>query len=309
MSGSQTTNGKAYEHAIANELASKLNVPITEDNSSEFARRCFALCSQSVQKKFQRTAETAVEVILEQEPWLVEAEDVNIKLQPDKAGVRGDVRDILVTSVSGRTVGISCKTNHEALKHPRLSGSADFVSLWQIDPSGCCPTYWNAIRPIFAELSEIRVRSDGKALWEDQHDIYGRVYLPVLEAWSKESIRAVKHQGREQDACRGLVQYLFGSHDFYKVIGRHGTSLECNVLGVNFNGTLSTKRSRLPTNLLGIDNNDGGQNSRIMRFDKGFSLSFRIHSASKRIEPSLKFDINALSLPTALFFQHTETVS
>jgi HaeIII restriction endonuclease len=37
---------------------------------------------------------------------------------------------------------------------------------------------------------------------------------------------------------------------------------------------------------------------------EGWQISFRIHNASSRIEPSLKFDINLVSAPHTLFTNH-----
>ena len=42
------------------------------------------------------------------------------------------------------------------------------------------------------------------------------------------------------------------------------------------------------------------QDTLVMTFDQGWQISFRIHSASTMIEPSLEFDINLVGLPTAM---------
>lgn len=39
----------------------------------------------------------------------------------------------------------------------------------------------------------------------------------------------------------------------------------------------------------------------MVTFDEGWQLSFRIHSASTRLESSLKFDINMVSNPHSIF--------
>ena len=38
--------------------------------------------------------------------------------------------------------------------------------------------------------------------------------------------------------------------------------------------------------------------------NEGWQISFRIHNASSRVEPSLKFDINLVSAPHSLFTNH-----
>ncbi len=39
----------------------------------------------------------------------------------------------------------------------------------------------------------------------------------------------------------------------------------------------------------------------LVTMNEGWQISFRIHSASSRIEPSLKFDINLVSASQSLF--------
>ncbi len=38
--------------------------------------------------------------------------------------------------------------------------------------------------------------------------------------------------------------------------------------------------------------------------DEGWQISFRIHNASSKVEPSLKFDINLIGQPPALYTHH-----
>ena len=45
----------------------------------------------------------------------------------------------------------------------------------------------------------------------------------------------------------------------------------------------------------------GSKTTVIVVFDNDWALSFRIHNASSRIEPSLKFDINLIKSPKNLF--------
>jgi hypothetical protein len=49
---------------------------------------------------------------------------------------KGDVRAVVIKCKAAK-IGISCKTNHDAFKHARLSGEADFVKTWGLAPAGC----------------------------------------------------------------------------------------------------------------------------------------------------------------------------
>ena len=49
-----------------------------------------------------------------------------------------------------------------------------------------------------------------------------------------------------------------------------------------------------------FDYKEGSSNTLILVLDKGWTISFRIHNASSRIEPSLKFDIQLVGIPSAV---------
>jgi len=52
---------------------------------------------------------------------------------------------------------------------------------------------------------------------------------------------------------------------------------------------------------LDISLKENSQTTLIVQFDEDWEMSFRIHNASSRIEPSLKFDIQLLTMPHSLF--------
>ncbi|MEE0273575.1 MAG: HaeIII family restriction endonuclease [Coprococcus eutactus] len=49
-----------------------------------------------------------------------------------------------------------------------------------------------------------------------------------------------------------------------------------------------------------INNISGSTNAVEMFLDNGWQLSFRIHNASTKVEPSLKFDVQFIGMPTSL---------
>ena len=44
----------------------------------------------------------------------------------------------------------------------------------------------------------------------------------------------------------------------------------------------------------------GSTNTVEMFLDNGWQLSFRIHNASTKVEPSLKFDVQFIGMPTSV---------
>lgn len=97
------------------------------------------------------------------------------------------------------------------------------------------------------------------------------------------------------------VSYLIGNNDFCKVTASTG---QVEIQAFNFKGALAVPKSKYPARIVGIDNLNGGQYSKTIRFSEGYTINFRIHSASSRIEPSLKFDVRAIGFPSRAIYTH-----
>lgn len=293
----QVENGKAFEFAIASAFSQQLDSPIKAGRELELSKRCFEKIELKKQKRFHRSAVTAVAHILQLEDARFGPRPrVRIRFNNDREGQSGDVRDVIVEH-SDIELGVSCKTNHDAFKHSRLSSKIDFVKKWGLSSEGCSDAYWTRIRPVFVELAEIRSASESTALWSRLERVPERFYWPVLDAFETELLRLTGHgAGSAREVTRRLVAYLVGNQDFYKVIDRSKNG-SVEVLAFNFNGTLSVVKTRFPELVIGVDRLNGGQYSKTVRLSRGFTFNFRIHSASSRVESSLKFDVTAVSLP------------
>jgi hypothetical protein len=292
----QVENGKAFEFAVAQTLSHRLSIPVVASEAQRTALSCFEeRISASLRARFKRGASLAASHILEKESArLPELALTQIELAADSRGQSGDVRDVVVTGRNG-SFGISCKTNHDAFKHSRLSGTIDFVKDWGIDPQGCSGDYWDAVSQIFVELRKIRKDSGATALWRDLSSVPERFYWPVLNAFQAELSRLTMTGSPDSGIkTRNLVRYIIGNQDFYKVVVRPE---QVEIQGFNPNGSLSVHNTKLPDHVVGIDTLNGGQYSKTVRFNNGFTFNFRIHSASSRVEPSLKFDVRAVALP------------
>lgn len=300
---SQVANGKAFEYAVATELQKQLEIPVRSGPEVDICKNAFHSVGPEFQRALSGAAEVAVKHVLELERTKLAAATLEeIWIAADDRGQHGDVRDVVIETSVG-PIGISCKNNHAAFKHSRLSGRLDFVKKWGLDEAGCSETYWKEIRPVFAELEVIRKQSNATARWSDLPDVPSRFYWPILDAFDNELTRLSSPRSPiAASVSRNLVMYVVGQLDFYKVIRRpeHVT-----VQGFNFNGTLATNRTRGPSHVIGIDKLNGGQYSKTVRLNRGFTFNFRIHNASSRVEPSLKFDITAISLPpTDIYLNH-----
>ena len=133
MSKKSNNQGRAYEYAWIETLYDSLKkvrrTRIIENTSFRANQIAWENISEDTKKLFKISAEAAVKMILELEPRMEEGHDDELLLEPqkDKAGIQGDVRDIVVRRDSlAWEVGLSIKHNHDAVKHSRLSSNIDF---------------------------------------------------------------------------------------------------------------------------------------------------------------------------------------
>ena len=301
MAASQTTNGKAFEWATADRLSSITSASINKSVASEFAFSCFQSLPTRTQAEMVKAADSAVAHIYYLEHLESAGITGEIEISEDKKGQAGDVRDVILPT-SERTIGISCKNNHDAFKHSRLSGKIDFVNKWGLSKSGCTDIYWSDVNQIFVELDGIRDKSEGVATWKELPNVHALIYKPLMQAFSDEIIRQSNSSAIACKAlCEGMVRYLIGHQDFYKVIRRSSKKL-VEVQGFNLNGSLSCSHSKLPSRVLDIESVSDSTVNLVM--DQGYSFSFRIHSAKSKVESSLKLDITAIGLPQGIYKNH-----
>ncbi|WP_419392707.1 HaeIII family restriction endonuclease [Cytobacillus praedii] len=308
----QTVNGKALEFAFLQSLEQTLspqtNVMVINSSQLQTAQSAYLSLPQTTQQRMRAGADSGINTILQLEPRLIHGNGtLQLSIQPDSAGQAGDVRDVIgVRSTEGWEVGISCKNNHAALKHSRLSATIDIGDSW----FGYMSTadYFQQVVPIFDELSALRTQG---TLWSQIPDKATQYYVPVLNALVDELWRLDRiYPGQ---IPQRLLTYLLGRFDFYKAIvkpGRRTTEIQ----GFNLQGTLnqgatgvrSTLRMphlRLPTRFYDIHFKPNSDNTILIVCDEGWTISARVHNASSRVEPSLKLDVQLVGLPPTIFRQ------
>ena len=310
----QTTNGKAFEYALLNEFSERLKqvtqVTVIKNDIFNNALNCFETFSQKEKDAYSLNASFAVNFLLDIEPRLsnhINQDDIlELEIVADKVGQSGDVRDVLAIRSSQQwEIGISAKNNHRAVKHSRLSNDINFGEKW-IGISAST-NYFATIQPIFDNLSELRTSSKATMKWQSLGDYHSSVYVPILNAFKDELIK-LDRENPGVVASR-LVEYLIGNQDFYKVIkGRNKVEIQA----YNLHGTLNlpfgsikpkakVSKLKLPTRLIEVVFQENSKTTLLVTLNEGWQISFRIHNASSRVEPSLKFDINLVSSPHTLF--------
>ena len=285
-------------------------VLVIENDSFQTAKKCYLSFNDKEQSHYSLVASFAVNFLLDIEPRLsngINDKDVlQLEIVSDKAGQSGDVRDVLaIRSLQKWEIGISAKNNHRAVKYSRLSNDINFGLKW-LNVS-CSANYFEEIKPVFDNLAKLRTASKSTQKWETLGDYHSSVYIPVLDAFRKELL-CLDSQNSGIIAER-LIEYLIGRQDFYKVIkGKNKVEIQA----YNLHGTLNLpfenikpkakiQKLKLPNRLIEVVYQENSKTTLLVTLNEGWQISFRIHNASSRIEPSLKFDINLVSAPHSLF--------
>ncbi|GAA6807614.1 hypothetical protein HpHCM72_09110 [Helicobacter pylori] len=310
MSDKSNNQGRAYEYAWCLALEQKLSVfkkvIVDKQNGFNAANRAYESLEKSLQDRYLESAKQGVLLLLDCEPLLSEVigssqNEITLSLQKDKLGEIGDVRDILIY-FDRFCIGLSIKHNHDAIKHSRLSKDLDFGEKWL--GVGVSQNYKDTIKPLFERLEN--AKKEGM-LWRDFPNKEQEIYAPLLQAFKKEVLRI--DGNKKNKVPQKMVEYLLGKYDFYKAIlleREQKTKLEAYHFHNTLNRSVKNKPkriiplSKLPTRMIYFDFKPKSFNTLELVLDEGWSFSLRIHNASSRVEPSLKFDIKLLSKPESV---------
>ena len=159
MSSKSNNQGRAYEYIFLNVLFDEISkireVWIEKNSSFSASEKAWETLSEEEKEIYKLSALTGVNTVLDLEPLILEKNNdtLNLKIQADDNGKKGDVRDIIIMRENVNwEIGLSLKHNHFAVKHSRLSKKLDFGEKWYNIP--CSEEYWKRVKPIFDFLEE-----------------------------------------------------------------------------------------------------------------------------------------------------------
>jgi hypothetical protein len=306
MSSKSNDFGRAFEYACVIKLDEEISHyrPVSVDEESiEAAKRAWNTIDKEQQETFIMAASAFINTLFDVEPLILESDNdvVKLSINKDSDAEVGDVRDIVITRGAIQwQIGLSMKHNHLAAKHSRLSAKIDFGEKWYGIP--CDASYWNAIRPIFINLVSMKKQN---IAWNEMSNKEYDVYVPLLNAFMSELLRAYT---QDPTLTKRLLSYLLGTCDFYKVVAidsKRITEFQAfNLRGeLNKDGKYTKAKvfipvAELPDEIISMRMKPNSTNTIELYLNKGWSLSFRIHNASTIVEPSLKFDIQFIGVPS-----------
>ncbi len=307
MTKKSNNQGRAYEliclHTLYDKVAKIRPVEIIVNSSYNAAEIAWQTLTPAEQALYTLSAQSTIHTIFALEPNIIEKSEniLRLYIQTDKHGEEADVRDIIIERKDIRwEIDLSIKHNHMAVKHSRLSKDIDFGKKWY--DKLCSKKYWERVNPIFEMLAKEKEKD---TLFEELPSKEDQVYMPLLRAFMEE----ISQQVHEDPTIpKKLVAYLLSKFDFYKVISIDAKRLT-TIQAFNMYGTLnqpssiskpeiSIPRIALPNELLYIDMKKNSKTTAILCFDNGWQFSFRIHNAEKKVNTSLKFDIQLVGMPT-----------
>lgn len=308
MSNKSNNQGRAYEFAwieILNQALSEFGATkIIKNSGLESNRRAWQKISYDRQEIYKISVLSTIKTVFELEPRMIELEndELTLEFQKDGSGIKGDVRDIVIKRKKlDWEIGLSIKHNHDAVKHSRLSHKIDFGSEWF--GKSCSDEYWNAVNPIFDRLKALKA---AKLRWSDIDNKDESVYIPLLQAFMNEIFKSYRE---DKSIPRKMIEYLIGIKDYYKIVSRDDKQLTL-IRTFNMHGTLNkpgkvisaitVPKISLPTELVALKFKNNSKNTIEMYLNNGWQLSFRIHNASTKVEPSLKFDIQFIGMPPSV---------
>ncbi|MEC0379490.1 MULTISPECIES: HaeIII family restriction endonuclease [Bacillus] len=309
--GIQTRNGKALEYAFLQSLSNSLcteQIQILDSDQLTTARDAYLAFDSEKIDDMNKASMAGVMEILKLEPGLLNGEGLlSLAIQQDSKGQTGDVRDVLaMRGFEKWEIGLSCKKDHKAVKHSRLSASIDVGESWFGFKS--TDEYFKNIIPLFKELDELKQKG---LFWRELENKSENFYKPVLEALNNElKVLDGMYPG---EIPKRLLSYLLGRHDFYKaIVDTKNKTTE--IQAFNLYGTLNkiihgnrpklrVPQLKLPKRFYDIHFKEGYNTTLIIVCDEGWTISARIHNASSKVESSLKLDVQIAGLPPTLYRQ------
>lgn len=338
-------NGKAFEYATLVELYRELRdggwdadrIEILNDKNYQNIERAYQMVQKTEDEEdsdgfevfhierqtsdYNRAARVAARYLSMVEPILHENDRLYaiLRAMPDSAGVKGDVRDVdlsIYVDVEHKKqiskIGISCKNNHEAVKHPRITENPDFANEWTNGTYHCSEIFLKGMQEIFERIDDYASRYEKWSLVEDKMDT---IYFPIIKLFVAEikrlGIADEADNEEKQKSAKSFTQmffeYMFGTQDFYKFIKDDGSGAT-KVYPYNMHGTLmkpygeyknkqAVQMITMPEEIVEVRVKPKSKTTMEIYFDQ-WIISMRLHNADTKItRTSLKFDVQIKAQP------------
>ena len=199
------------------------------------------------------------------------------------------MRDIVIRFPESE-IGVSAKNISKEVRAPRLSDTIDFGEKWLGIPAS--QDYWEIVKPIFRSL---RLKRRSGTMWRELPN-KNEIYSEILMAF-RDEIQNI-YRKKPNNVPEQLVRFILGRYDFYQVTKENG---DVSVASFNLTDSLGWgDKVPLPKRILSFDFLPESRNTILLALDSGWQIRFRLHNASSRVEPSLKFSITIEGWPKVI---------
>jgi len=276
-------NGRALEYKIVDFLRSnksKFNATLTPQAMSDLKR------DFQKYKKLPPNLKTSYELCSTAiHNWLLTIlpdKNIIIHKHTDQEAKLGEIADISITSAK-KTINLSIKHNHTAIKHQRPSTTAMQCG-YKKDSAEDLKFRINlkAIIDKFLKDAEKAIQDavNFRDLTRVDSDyINNKLYIPVCSLVKKTINKLCKNKENVQ----ALFNFLVGSTSFYKVIDYK------NIVKIlDFTSIKPSKTVKAQIKCKSYVK---------LTFSNGWKISMRIHTAASKLSNSLKFDTQPSELP------------
>lgn len=293
-------------------------VNVSEEDENEESEPIYI---ETCPNMFDRAAKVAARYLRMVEPILQTADTLYgvLSAMPDTAGIKGDVRDIDLVIYDDKSkknlikeIGISCKNNHEAVKHPRITENPDFADEWTNGEFHCSDIFMQGMCEIHQKIEEYRSQY---TKWSEVEDKKDTIYYPIIKLFVDEIRRlgiceetdSEERRAEAKHFTEEFFEYMFGTQDFYKFI-KDDNSNSTKVYPYNMHGTLmksykgnkneqAVKSINMPEEIVEVRIKPKSKTTLEIYFDQ-WIISMRLHNADTKItKTSLKFDVQIKAQP------------
>lgn len=339
-------SGKAFEYATLIELYRELSehgwdaerIEIVKDKNYKNIEKAYQVIQgsdedsndddaiesihiETMTNDYNRAARVAAMYLRMVEPILTPNEKIYgvLRAMPDCAGSKGDVRDIDFAIFEDKNhhkpindIGISCKNNHEAVKHPRITEDPDFAKVWTEGQFNCSNEFIEGMNEIFGKIDEYSKKFEKWSAVDDKMD---SIYYPILKLFVREikqlgtvsEAASTEKQEKAKHFTQLFFEYMFGTQDFYKIIKEDGSNAT-KVYPYNMHGTLmrpyngnkneqAVQTITMPGEIVEVRIKPKSKTTIEIYFDQ-WIISMRLHNADTKItRTSLKFDVQIKAQP------------
>ncbi len=283
-------NGRAFEYIIAVELAALPGNTLTPRAVADQGRdgEKFFELPENMQTRFLAGAKALVAQLKELE---IPVEGISIDRLPDSAAQQGDVTDICLIGRDGKSVNLSIKNNHSALKHQRPPSLMQQLNFSKGLPEDVI--YRQELQRVFNGFyAQAQTVAPNAVNFRDVESaslgsINRYLYEPVCALVARNLARYLHDRNR----CQFFFMFLVGNTQYLKCILK-GDSIEVtdfSAIGIPTACTVSHSAEQPSYIFLGFNN--------------GWQISMRLHTAASAMgnmggTPSTKFDTQPIALPS-----------